>query len=253
MKRRDFIQAVTLSCVCPTCLKEVFASEQDSPHWSYEGEIGPQAWGNITPEFAICGAGREQSPIDLTHAIPSMVGDVTPKWIPMRARIGNNGHTIQIDCDPGSTVIVDGVEYALLQFHFHHPSEHTIDGKYFPMEVHFVHRSEAGLAVLGVMLVEGAANPLITTLWQQMPTHGGEKFDLNAPILPSALLPPSATTYRYSGSLTTPPCSEIVSWIVYHRPVELSPQQIADFSNIFANNARPIQAQNRRKLLLDIF
>jgi len=182
-----------------------------------------------------------------------MVGDVTPRWAPVKARIGNNGHTIQVDCDPGSTVIVDGFEYNLLQFHFHHPSEHTIDGRYFPMEVHFVHRNDFGLAVLGIMVIEGAPNPLIEMLWQQIPTHAGEKSEISTPILPTALLPPSATTYRYSGSLTTPPCSEIVSWIVYHRPVELSPQQIARFAMLFANNARPVQSLNRRKLLFDLF
>lgn len=255
MKRRKFIQLATLACSCPSCLLSiVHASEKGSAHhWSYDGVTGPNSWGELSSEYTICGAGREQSPVDLTQEIPAMLGDVTPRWVPIKTRIFNNGHTVQIDCDAGSTVVVDGVEYSLIQFHFHHPSEHTINGKYFPMEVHFVHKGDAGLAVLGVMLIEGTANPLIDLLWQQFPNNTGERFEIAAPIMPAALLPPSSTTYRYAGSLTTPPCSEVVSWVVYHRPVMLSSTQINRFAGLFANNARPVQKLNRRKLLIDLF
>ncbi|MBI2236608.1 MAG: carbonic anhydrase family protein [Magnetospirillum sp.] len=260
MQRRQLLRhfVASVACTCPVCgtlLKSaaVAASETAQPHWTYEGHGGPEEWGKLAPEYAACGMGREQSPIDLARGTPAMMGDPAVSWQPGALEVVNNGHTIQVNCPKGSTLALDGNTYELLQYHFHHPSEHTIAGVTFDMEVHFVHRNaENGLAVLGVMIKAGEANPAIETIWRMMPALGGETARSDAALHPGTMLPTDSTTYRYAGSLTTPPCSEVVSWVVYRHPITASADQIARFAKLFPNNARPVQQLHRRKLLLDV-
>lgn len=252
MHRRTFLGAAAAVCACPSCLAVAAESHGHTPHWGYSGKTAPEAWGRLSPEYAACGAGREQSPINLTRAIPAVTGNPVVQWGETPLRVLNNGHTIQVDVTPGSSTILDGEVFQLLQFHFHHPSEHTVDGVHYPLEAHFVHRGATGLAVLGVMFVEGPAHPTLGAIWDLMPPLPGSARDADASIAPVQLLPNDPTSWRYAGSLTTPPCSEVVSWVVFRQPVTASPQQLQAFAALFPNNARPVQPLNRRKLLLDV-
>jgi carbonic anhydrase len=257
MDRRTLLRhfVATAACACPVCStlvpRAAAAADHGAPHWAYEGHGGAAEWGALAPEYAACGAGREQSPIDLAKSIPAMMGDPAVSWKPVPLEVVNNGHTIQVNCGGGGAMMLDGISYDLLQFHFHHPSEHTVDGQTFDMECHFVHRNAAGgLAVLGVMISKGEANPTLETIWRAMPSQP-DTVKSGVYLQPAALLPKDAVTFRYAGSLTTPPCSEVVSWVVYRQAVTASPEQIAQFAALFPMNARPVQPLNRRKLLLD--
>ncbi|MEX6725046.1 carbonic anhydrase [Parapedomonas caeni] len=258
--RRRFL---TLALACPACAVAArvgIAAEHaapkgghDAPHWSYEGPTGPAQWGKLAPGDALCGIGREQSPVNLTEAIPAATPDLATRWAPATAEIIHNGHTIQVNWPAGSEAVIDRQPHQLLQFHFHHPSEHVIDGRSFPLEVHFVHRNASGgLAVVGLFFTPGPANPTLEAIWSAMPTQAGDKTRLAAPLDIASFLPGDPTSYRYAGSLTTPPCSEVVSWVVLRQPVSASPAQIERFAALFPMNARPVQPLNRRKLLLDL-
>jgi len=219
-------------------------------HWSYGGEGGPNHWSELAPENAPCSAGIQQSPVDLTGAMIASVDTPHPHWLPVKGgMVVNNGHTIQVDVDGAGGVKLDGADYALKQFHFHHPSEHTIDGRSFPLELHLVHASAEGrLAVIGVMFEQGPANASLDAVWATAPGREGKAavaFQIDA----GKFMPKAATAYRYEGSLTTPPCSETVSWTVMAEPQTPSASQIAAFSEIFPWNARPTQPLNRRYVL----
>ena len=222
-------------------------------HWGYTGEGGPEHWSELSPESRVCGLGQEQSPIDLHHPIAAEVGTLTINYHAVPLKLLNNGHTIQVNIDEtsGNTLVVNDKTYTLKQFHFHHPSEHTVEGVAFPMELHLVHTNEAGeIAVLGVFLQEGAENPTLKPIWAAMPFHESEILEVrNTQIDPTGLLPEGDATFRYFGSLTTPPCSEIVTWIVFQTPLAVSREQIERFTMIFASNARPVQPQHRRIVL----
>jgi carbonic anhydrase len=269
MDRRSFLRHTTTACLCGLCgggIGRVLAAEHGAaaghvaaehgaspPHWAYEGHGGPAEWGTLAPEYAACSIGKEQSPVDLTKPIAAMMADPVVAWRPVPLKVLNNGHTIQVDCTNGGTMTLDGDAFNLLQFHFHHPSEHTIDGAAFDMECHFVHKAADGrLAVLGVMMVAGPANPALEAVWRVMPDKGGETVQAEGLLDPSSLLPKQAVTFRYAGSLTTPPCTEVVQWVVHREPVTASAEQLARFAKLFSNNARPVQPLNRRKLLLDV-
>ncbi len=255
MDRRSFLKGATgAACLCGTCggsIAQAVAAE--GAHWAYEGHGGPAEWGMLSPEYAACSMGREQSPVDLSKPIAAIIGDPLTAWRPVPLRVQNNGHTIQVDCGGGGSLMLDGKSYDLLQFHFHHPSEHTVDGAFFDMECHFVHKAaDGGLAVLGVMIAKGGANAALEAIWQVMPGKGGESVTGSSMLDPSMLLPRDPVTFRYAGSLTTPPCSEVVQWVVYRQAITASAEQLAAFARLFPNNARPVQPLNRRKLLLDV-
>ncbi len=220
-------------------------------NWGYTGENGTENWGNLSPEFSTCKVGKAQSPIDIKSATSAKLPELQIKYQSSPLRIINNGHTIQVNYQPGSIIKLDGKTYELLQFHFHLPSEHRVDGKAFPMELHLVHRNKNGsLAVIGIFLKKGQENKALQAIWQTMPKQKSSETTIpNVQINASELLPKSRKLYRYYGSLTTPPCSEIVTWIVYQEPVEISATQIKEFSQIFPMNSRPIQQRNRRFLL----
>jgi carbonic anhydrase len=221
-----------------------------APHWSYEGEGAPARWGQLEADFRACDIGMEQSPIDLRGAVRADVGTVEPSFQDMPLVVLNNGHTIQVNCAAGSQTLINGTRFDLLQFHFHHPSEHLLAGKKFDMELHFVHRSAAGqLAVLGVFIQPGANNAALDPIWAAMPASAGPAKEAGTAIRPAALLPAGRSYLRYAGSLTTPPCSEGVLWTVFKDPIEASPDQVRRFAALFPVNARPVQSAVRRYLL----
>jgi carbonic anhydrase len=243
-----------LACAC--CFKAGAALASDAPahgtaaHWSYEGDGSPEKWGELQADFKVCQLGLEQTPIDLIGGIKGDVGSVDYDYKPLPLRILNNGHTIQVNADPGSACVISGTRYELLQFHLHHPSEHLLAGKGFDLECHFVHKSAAGaLAVSGVFIRPGAANAAMQAFFEAMPAKESPEQRLGGTIDIAAMLPASGGYFRYMGSLTTPPCSEGLTWTVHKEPVEASVAQIQKFAGLFPKNARPVQKRNRRFLI----
>jgi carbonic anhydrase len=218
--------------------------------WSYAGEAGPAHWGDVRPDYAVCGAGAEQSPIDLTGAVEAAIGAPAIYWA--QARVGdivNNGHTIQANFSEAGHIVIDAKRYDLLQVHFHAASEHTLAGRRFPLEGHLVHRaSDGALAVIGIFFEEGAENFALTPLFKAAPATPGSAA-IKDPIDLRDLLPGDRTAFRYQGSLTTPPCSEVVAWTVFEQPVQASRDQIRAFTRIYNANFRPLQPTHRRFVL----
>lgn len=224
-----------------------------SHHWSYSGAEGPSHWAELDKEFVACGAGKSQSPIDIStktvHAAALPPLDFNYKTSALH--IVDNGHTVQVSADPGSFLKVGNHRYELVQLHFHHPSEERLNGKSFEMEAHLVHRDAKGkLAVVAVLIDPGQQNEVIETLWKHLPkakeaeeSPAGVRFD------PAALIPPSHSYFTYMGSLTTPPCAEGVRWIVLKSPRTLSKLEIATFASLYPNDARPVQKLNGREVL----
>jgi carbonic anhydrase len=225
------------------------AGHGDHP-WAYEGQKGPDKWGALKADYEACAVGHEQSPIDLTGGVDAEIANISLHWTPADWKVQNNGHTIQAQGDNGGYALIDGERFDLLQFHFHTPSEHTIDGKHYPMEVHFVHKNAEGrLAVIGVMLMGGGANPLFSQIMAQAPQGEGEA--RLGQIDQRGLVSPINGIYRYQGSLTTPPCSETVLWTVLTIPLMVAQPDIEKFTQMFPMNARPLQPLHRRYLLRD--
>ena len=230
------------------------SNEVHTAHWTYEGEKGPEHWGDLNPDFAACTNGKEQSPINIeTSRVieDKKIADLVINYKPTEFSLTNNGHTIQGNAlTNDNSFIVDNKEYRLAQFHFHTPSEHQINGKNFDMELHFVNQNTNNqLAVLGLMIKEGASNPYLEKAWNIIPPEEiTEAVKLTEPIDLMSLLPKDKDSFRYNGSLTTPPCSEAVKWIVLEEPIEMSKEQIDKFRNIFPDNHRPIQSLNEREV-----
>ncbi|MBL8627922.1 MAG: carbonic anhydrase family protein [Myxococcales bacterium] len=225
------------------------ADHGPGPHWAYTGAEGPSHWGELDEQYAACGDGHEQSPIDiLPKRRAAQDESVFFVYKPTPGKVTDNGHTLQVDLQPGSYAVVDGARYELVQFHFHTPSEHTIAGEPYAMEVHLVHKNKAGkLAVVGVLFADGAPSAALAPVWKQLPKAGGSGA-LKKPFDPSALLPSETGAYRYAGSLTTPPCSEGVKWIVLRRTGTDAEKRIAAFRARFGANARPTQSMGEREL-----
>ena len=222
------------------------------PHFGYEGEGGPVNWAELSAHYEMCGRGQSQSPIDLTNAALTDLDNIVFSYGDTAVNILNNGHTIQVNNSSDSQIIIGDIPYKLLQFHFHAPSEHAVDGEPFPIEMHLVHRSADGkLAVVGVMIKEGAENSAFAPVWSNLPAEENGSIATGATVEVASLLPTNPTIYRYSGSLTTPPCSEDVIWSVMSTPVEMSAEQIAVFTAIIEGNNRPLQPINDRNLQLD--
>ena len=216
-------------------------------HWSYEGAGGPEGWGRMKPEFAKCSTGSRQSPIDIQGGIKVSLDAVAFDYKPSAFRVLDTGHTVQVNVDPGSSIEVLGRRYELLQFHFHRPSEERIDGKQFDMVVHLVHKDlEGRLAVVAVLLERGSALPIVQSVWNNLPLEKGDEVAAKLPLDLGTLLPAERSYFTYMGSLTTPPCSEGVLWMVMKNPVQVSTEQIGIFSRLYPMNARPVQSASGR-------
>ncbi len=214
-----------------------------SPHWSYDGSAGPEAWARLNPEFAKCSTGQRQSPIDIRGGIKVDLDPVQFDYKPVSFGVIDNGHTVQVNVGNGNAIEVQGRRYELVQFHFHRPSEERIDGRQFDMVAHLVHKDAEGrLAVVAVLLDRGSAHAVVQQVWNNLPLEKGEQLDARTPIDLSALLPADRRYYTYMGSLTTPPCSEGVLWMVMQQPVTISQSQINIFAKLYPMNARPIQS-----------
>lgn len=227
--------------------------DPEDAHWSYEGEEGPENWGELSELFSLCATGEAQSPIDIADTDQLDLTDIEFNYQPSMLNIFNNGHTIQVQYDAGSSIVYNEIRYNLLQFHFHTPSEHTVNGESVPMELHFVHQDPATgeLAVVGVLLREGAENVEYAPIFDELPTESGDPQPSNLMVEALRLLPEDTTYYTYVGSLTTPPCSQGVRWLLLTTPVDISAAQIQAFQSVFNMNARPVQPLNERDLLQD--
>jgi carbonic anhydrase len=219
-------------------------------HWAYEGENGPQTWGKLKPEFNLCALGKRQSPINIEDGA-TLQGPAEPLQFNYTASNGtvvNNGHTIQVDVQGDNSITVRGSNFRLVQFHFHTPSEEQVNFKRFAMVAHLVHKNDEGqLAVVAVLLEPGAANPLIDKVWTYMPLDANDRVRMPRDILNiNELLPSDQRYYQFMGSLTTPPCSEGVLWMVLKQPMQISKNQFRLFTQLYPNNARPVQALNGR-------
>jgi len=219
-------------------------------HWAYDGENGPQTWGKLKPEFNLCAIGKRQSPINIEEGA-TLAGPAEPiqfAYTPSNATVVNNGHTIQVDLQGDNSITVRGSNYRLVQFHFHSPSEEQVNYKRFAMVAHLVHKNDEGqLAVVAVLLEQGTPNPLIDKVWTYMPLDANDRVRMPREILNmNELLPADQRYYQFMGSLTTPPCSEGVLWMVLKQPVQLSKSQFRLFTQLYPNNARPIQPLNGR-------
>jgi carbonic anhydrase len=198
-----------------------------------------------------CAEGKEQSPVDIPASAPINPAAIVFNYQPSALKIGNNGHTIQVDYAPGSSIQIEGKTYNLAQFHFHAMSEHTFNGHHRPLEIHFVHKSDDGeWAVVGIMLNPGAENAAYAPVFNNLPAQAGDPQTISGVTVNAAeMLPTSQRYYRYEGSLTTPPCTEGINWFVLTRPVQVSEAQIKAFEQIYDNNYRPVQPLNERTFL----
>jgi carbonic anhydrase len=219
-------------------------------HWAYEGINGPQAWGKLKPDFNVCAIGKRQSPINIeeTGTLQGPAEALQFNYQPSSGTVVNNGHTIQVDLLGDNTLTVRGSSYKLVQFHFHHPSEEQVNYRGFAMVAHLVHKNAEGqLAVVAVLLEPGVANALINKVWTYMPLDSGDRVRMPVGLIElNELLPKDQRYYQFMGSLTTPPCTEGVLWMVLKQPTPVSREQIKLFSQLFPNNARPVQALNGR-------
>ena len=226
----------------------------EQPHkaeWGYSGDTGPGHWGDLSPDYVLAKTGQQQSPIDLTG---STGGDSMPLRFDYHASqidLVYNGHTIEEIENQKSLLLIDEREFALEQFHFHSPSEHTVDGKHFAMEMHLVHKSsDDTVAVVAVFIEEGEDNAAFDAVWDYLPTEANRERTQPTTVDAGALLPESRQHFSYTGSFTTPPCTEDVQWIVMKDSVALSKEQITRFRAIIDHNNRPVQPLNGRTVSL---
>ncbi|WP_394248112.1 carbonic anhydrase [Vibrio profundi] len=211
--------------------------------WGYTGDSGPEHWKGL------CQSGVNQSPIDISNTIEGELDPIQFNYGSSGQYVLNNGHTIQVNIDGSHTIDLEGKTFSLLQFHFHTPSENLIKGHAYPLEMHLVHADENNnLAVVGVMLEEGAESDAIEKVWSVMPQSTG-KARLPQSIELNDLLPKDQDYYRFNGSLTTPPCSEGVTWLVMKSPISISSEQLTQFKTIYSGNSRPVQRINARPVL----
>ncbi|WP_417913740.1 carbonic anhydrase [Candidatus Electronema sp. JM] len=219
--------------------------------WSYAGETGPEHWAALDPAYALCGQGANQSPVNLSGMIEAELEPLKFDYTGLVTKMRNSGHTAQADYSAGSFLTAGGTTYELKQIHFHAPSEHLIEGKQFPLEAQFVHVSADGqIAVLAVVYDLGEANPELKKLWRQMPKKIGEEVGMAAQVRAEKLLPENRDYYRLSGSLTTPPCTEGVLWLVLKNQSTLCASQVQQFSEVMGHpNNRPAQPLKARAVL----
>ena len=236
--------------ICAVFMLRTAYAAEGHHEWGYRAKHGPAHWGELKPEFASCGIGKVQSPIDIRNAVHAKLDPIRFDYRPTPLHIIDNGHTIQVNYGAGSSMSVGDQRYALVQFHFHKPSEERVNGKSYPMVAHLVHKnSEGALAVVAVLLKEGRENPLVQALWTNLPAEKDkEKAEEKIVIDAAQLLPANHAYYTFPGSLTTPPCSEGVTWFVLVTASELSKAQIARFGKIYSGNARPVQPLNGRTI-----
>jgi carbonic anhydrase len=218
-------------------------------HWAYGGDTGPESWGMLKPEFKTCMMGKRQSPIDIRDGIKVQLEPIQFEYRQTPFKVLDNGHTVQVNLEPGNSITVLGRRYDLLQFHFHRPSEERINGRQYEMVAHLVHKDMDGkLAVVAVLMDQGMAHPMVQLVWNSLPLEKGTEQHSPAMLDMNMMLPESKQYFTYMGSLTTPPCSEGVLWMVMKQPATLSREQINVFARMYPMNARPIQSAAGRMI-----
>lgn len=242
--------ALVMYCAVLLTIRSVAQEHNSGAHWDYGSIAGPSHWGELSPEFRACTTGHRQSPIDIRNTERRELPHIVFDYKPSRLRIVDNGHTVMINYAPGSYVVVGDQRYQLKQFHFHRPSEEKINGKAFDMSAHLVHvNSEGKLAVVAILLEAGEDNGLIRELWKDLPKEKAKEEVLDrVQIDLSQILPQDRSYYTFAGSLTTPPCSEDVTWIVLKHPTSISSAEIEQFSHLYRNDARPTQPRYDRAI-----
>nr|VFK38790.1 MAG: carbonic anhydrase [Candidatus Kentron sp. TC] len=262
MKRRSFVIALaTVATFSFGSLSFAESEQQDSTHqhkaapsWHYEGPHGPEHWGDLDERYILCKKGKMGSPIDIKKPTRTGAPSIEFRYHPAASiKILNNGHTIKKSYESkDSQLVIDGKPYRLMQFHFHAPSEHTIEGKDWPMEVHLVHQNaeDKELAVVGILVEEGEENEneAIGSIWEKVPEKAGEEVISKVKFNAISLLPKEKAFFHYSGSLTTPPCTEGVRWFVMKNPIRFSKEHIEKFEKIIGHSNRPVQARNERPI-----
>ena len=227
------------------------ATESGPTHWGYFGDTAPEHWGDLSPDFATCNTGKAQSPVNLGRGQPADLRAVQLHYRATTLELVNNGHTVQVNVEPGSRLRFGNEEYELMQLHFHSPSEHRIYARELPMEIHFVHKSRDGeLAVIGALArVSHRPHSALRRIWEYLPMAAGEKSNAGGMRLnPISLMPMKRDYLTYEGSLTTPPCSEGVRWFVFREPVRISDREVKKFTRAVGDNARPVQPLHGRKV-----
>ena len=244
MNRIVFLVAVMLF----SCAGMLAASE--GTHWDYDGQEGPKHWGTLAEKYFMCAEGHNQSPINLVADLPADLPELVFEYNNLGDLVEENtGHAIQENVKPGNSVIMLGKKFELKQFHFHSPSEHTVNGKTFPMEVHLVHQNdESEYFVVGLLFKTGNRNKIIDQLPSFKKSRGEDprsnQIDYNE------LVTERKDYFLYNGSLTTPPCTEGVLWIVMKQPIIVSPDQIQHYRDLLGfDNNRPVQPHNSRIVL----
>jgi carbonic anhydrase len=218
--------------------------------WSYSGETGPDHWADMSSDNSLCQSGKMQSPIDLKWHKPVKGAILHPSYKASKAFVTDNGHAIQMAFDMGGGIKINGQTYDLMQVHFHSPSEHTLSGKHFPLEAHFVHKNADGkTVVLAAFYKEGRENAMLTKIWNAIPNPPSPASSTDLEISARDMMPPMRTYYEYTGSMTTPPCKENVRWMVFNTPMTISQSQLEALHHFHADNNRPIQPLNDRKVV----
>jgi carbonic anhydrase len=241
-KRREEEKAAAAAAI-------LAAAPKHGTVWSYEGETGPANWSKINVDWAKCGMGNRQSPIDLRDGIKVNLEQIGFDYHPSSFNEVNNGHTIQVTVGSGNFITVGNQTYELQQFHFHRPSEEKINGKGTEMVMHLVHKSAEGkFAIIAVLLERGQPHGLMQTIWDNLPLEKNEVVAPSIVIDPKDALPEKREYFTYMGSLTEPPCTEGVLWLVFKQPRQASPAQMALFSRLYPLNARPVQSTSGRMI-----
>ncbi|XOF32817.1 MAG: carbonic anhydrase [Candidatus Electrothrix sp. YB6] len=240
-----------ISAVAAALLLAAGSAAASAGKWGYTGAGAPEHWGELYPAFELCAQGVNQAPINLTGFIEAELEPITFNYTGLATEVVHNGHAIQANYTAGSTMTAAGKTFMLKQFHFHTPSENLIDGKQFPMEAHFIHADTDGhLAVIAVMYTLGEENAELKKIWQQMPAKAGKKSGMVSQARAERLLPKNKEYYRFNGSLTTPPCTEGVLWLVMKNPVTVSEAQVKQLAEALGHpNNRPVQPINARPVL----
>ena len=222
--------------------------------WSYSGETGPQSWAQLKPEFRLCSSGKRQAPIAIKNSA-TLIGPAAPidfHYTPTGATVYNDGRTISVSLAPSAvaanTLEIRGTRYRLTDIEFHTPAEVQVDGNRLPMAVHLLHKSDKGqLAILVVLLQNGEPNAFVNTVWTYLPLDTGDRVDIPDKLLNvNEILPADQRYYQFMGSLSKPPCTENVLWLVMSQALTVSPAQYQLFTQLFEMNARPLQPTNGR-------
>jgi carbonic anhydrase len=243
--RSETEQAADTEPPATTAAQEAAMTDEEAPaEWGYTGDAAPQNWATLDEAYAAC-AGTQQSPVDLAANDEAQEVAIQLDYTAAEGRLLDTGHGVQVNVE-GGTMTIDGKAFALKQFHFHTPSEHTLDGQSYPAEAHLVHVAEDGeLAVLGLFYEEGPASTVLAPVWEDLPDLGdADPTSINV----ADMLPSAQVAYTYTGSLTTPPCSEGVRWHVMEQPLTMSAEQLRALTAIHDDNNRPVQPLNERAL-----